>query len=100
MSHSDTPVGPPVLGKPEILSYLEEVAEELARRAVVCRLVVVGGSYLALHDLREATADVDSLTRLTDEVRAVVRQVGDRHGLRANWLNDSAATFAPAGLTL
>lgn len=100
MSHPDPPLGPAVLGKTEILSYLSEVADELLARDVVCRLVVVGGSYLALHDLRESTADVDSLTKLTDEVRAVVREVGERHGLRASWLNDSAMTFAPAGLEL
>ncbi|TCC41813.1 DUF6036 family nucleotidyltransferase [Kribbella speibonae] len=91
-------LGPTVLGKTEILSYLGEVADELAARQLVCRLVVVGGSYLALHDLREATADVDSLTELTDGLRDVVRVVGERHGLRPDWLNDSAMTFAPAGL--
>ena len=36
---------------------------------------------MALHDLRESTADVDSLTVLTAELKAVVRQVGERHGL-------------------
>ncbi|TCC35137.1 hypothetical protein E0H50_14840 [Kribbella sindirgiensis] len=48
MSHPDPPLGPTVLGKTEILSYLSEVADELA----------------------------------------VVREVGERHGLRASWLND------------
>ncbi|WP_329481653.1 hypothetical protein OG555_05825 [Kribbella sp. NBC_01484] len=61
-------------------------------------MVVVGGSYMALHDLRESTADVDSLTVLTAELKAVVRQVGERHGLRATWINDSATMFAPVGL--
>lgn len=55
---------------------------------------------MALHDLRESTVDVDSLTRLTEELSDIVHRVGDRHGLRDNWLNDSAATFAPAGLDL
>ncbi|MGW7681997.1 DUF6036 family nucleotidyltransferase [Kribbella sp. NPDC054772] len=89
-----------VLGKAEILNHLAEVADELAREDLVCRLVVVGGSYLALHGLRESTADVDSLTRLTEDVKAVVRRVGERHGLRPTWLNDSAAMFMPAGLDL
>jgi hypothetical protein len=100
VSHSVPDLGPTVLGKLEILSYLGEVADELASRHMACRVVVVGGSYLALHDLRESTADVDSVSKLTDEVRAVVREVGERHGLRADWLNDSAMTFAPAGLNL
>jgi hypothetical protein len=92
--------GKVVLGRTEILSHLTEVGDELARRNLSCRLVVVGGSYLALHDLRESTADVDSLTTLTEDVKAVVREVGERHGLRATWLNDSASMFTPAGLQL
>jgi hypothetical protein len=100
VSQLDPPPGPTVLGKTEILSYLGEVAEELAARRLTCHIVVAGGSYLALHDLRESTADVDSLTKLSDGVRDAVRSVGERHGLRADWLNDSAMTFAPAGLDL
>ncbi|GAA1161232.1 hypothetical protein GCM10009630_69430 [Kribbella jejuensis] len=92
------PVPPRVLGKREILGYLREVADELAIRNLTCRLVVAGGSYLALHDLRESTADIDSLTKLTAEVRAVVRRIADRHGLRTDWLNDAASAFAPIGL--
>lgn len=86
---------PIALNKAEILAHLNEVADELAARNLVCSLVVVGGSYMALHDLRESTADVDSLTKLSEALKAVVRRVGDRHGLRATWLNDSAAMFAP-----
>ncbi|WP_432881368.1 DUF6036 family nucleotidyltransferase [Kribbella sp. CA-245084] len=101
MSRGDTPrPAPGVLGKTEILNHLGEVADELANENLTCRLVVVGGSYLAWHDLRESTADVDSLTRLSDEVKAVVRKIGERHGLRSDWLNDSAMMFTPAGLDL
>ncbi|MFG1911555.1 DUF6036 family nucleotidyltransferase [Kribbella sp. NPDC048928] len=100
MSSSGEPVGPAVLGKAEIVAHLGELADELARRDLVCRLVVVGGSYLALHDLRESTADIDSLTKLTTEVQVVVRQIADRHGLRSDWINDSAVPFTPTGLEL
>ncbi|MDX3004270.1 DUF6036 family nucleotidyltransferase [Kribbella solani] len=100
MSHGTPGRVPVVLNKAEILDHLTELADELAGRNLSCRLVVVGGSYLALHDLRESTADVDSLTRLTKEVKSVVRQVGERQGLKASWLNDSAAMFSPAGLDL
>ena len=48
MSNSDPELGLTVLGKIEILSYLGEVADELAVRHLACRVVVVGGSYLAL----------------------------------------------------
>ncbi|MFC9691932.1 DUF6036 family nucleotidyltransferase [Kribbella sp. NPDC056951] len=86
------------MGKDDIVNHLSEVSDELAERDAVCTMVIVGGSYLALVDLRESTADVDSLTRLSDEMKSAVRRVADRHGLRPNWLNDSAAMFAPAGL--
>jgi len=95
----DRPVPPSgVLSKTEILTHIGEVADELATCGVASTLVVVGGSYMALHDLRESTADVDSLTRLTGELQAAVRAVADRHGLRIDWLNDKAAMFAPTGL--
>ena len=91
---------PIVLGKTEILTHIAEVADELAARELTCSLVVVGGSYMALHDLRESTANVDSVTVLTVELKDIVRQVGERHGLRSTWLHDSATMFAPAGLDL
>jgi hypothetical protein len=91
---------PGVLGKSEILDYLSEVADELADRGRSARLVVVGGSYLALHDLRESTMDVDTITRLEAELTAVIATVADRHDLRADWLNDNAAAFSPIGLRI
>jgi hypothetical protein len=98
---SGTPESIPVtLDKTEILAHIGEVADELVARDIACSLIVVGGSYMALHDLRESTADVDSLTRLSDELKEIVREVGERHGLRATWLNDSAAMFAPTGLEI
>jgi hypothetical protein len=102
MSESDAPDRPSpaagVLGKTEILSYIGEVADELGVRGLTGSLVVVGGSYMALRDLRESPMDVDSVTRLAQDFRAVVRTIADRHGLRSDWLNDSAAGFTPAGL--
>ena len=91
---------PGILGKSEILDYLSEVADELASRGLSARLIVVGGSYLALHDLRESTMDVDTVTRLEAEITAVIQTIADRHELRADWLNDHAAPFSPAGLRL
>ena len=87
---------PGVLFKADILARITEVADELAARNLHATLVVVGGAYLALRDLRDATVDVDSITRLTTAVKTVVAEVAHRHGLRDNWLNDGAAMFAPA----
>jgi transcriptional regulator with XRE-family HTH domain len=79
---------------------LGEAAHELANRGLSACLIVVGGSYLALHDLRESTVDVDTVTRLEADIMAVIEAIAHRHDLRADWLNDSAAPFSPAGLRI
>jgi hypothetical protein len=96
---ADRPVpGSGVLGKAEILRHLRDVADELATRDVHAVMVVAGSSYLALHGLREATAEVDSLTRLGGDLQVAVRAVAGRRGLRVDWVNDKAAMFAAPGL--
>ena len=78
------------------LASLDEVlqARDLPRQD----LIVVGGSYLAIVDLREATMDIDVVTRLTEALRVAIAEVADRHGFPARWLNDNAAAFQPLGL--
>ncbi len=75
---------------------MREVGEELGEH-VHHRVVVVGGSLLALHGLRQSTVDVDSVSPLAPDLVAAVELVGDRQGLRADWLNDRARAFAPDG---
>lgn len=87
---SDTP-----LDGAAILQHLAELADELGPAGEPHVVVLVGGSLLALHDLRDTTVDVDSLLRLDPELRDAVAVVGARHDLSVRWLNDSAATFRP-----
>jgi hypothetical protein len=77
-----------------IAALLEEVAEELASDPGR-RVVVVGGALLALHGLREATRDVDSITAIDAELRDAVARVAIRHGLAPQWLNDRARPYLP-----
>lgn len=84
----------PLLTPDRIRAYLIEVAELLPDGSPQC-IVVVGGSLLALLGFREATNDVDSITRLGLSLKDAVEQVADRHGLAPRWLNDSAAGFTP-----
>jgi len=89
-----------VLGRDEIVEHLDAVAELLAGQATPrVVLVVVGGAYLALHGLRESTADVDTVTRIDASIRAAVETVAAQRDLRPNWLNDDALAYAPIGLT-
>lgn len=62
------------------------------------RLVLVGGSYLALEELRESTRDVDTVTRLDEQLRFAIAEVGVELGLTPTWLNDRSAPFRPTGL--
>lgn len=86
-----------LLNRDAILAYLRELADVLPADRQH-RIVMVGGSFLALHGLREATRDVDSLERLGPELVEAAATLAARHGLPARWLNDSAAMFWPQGL--
>lgn len=57
----------PLLDAKRIREYLIEVADELALEGPPHDIVIVGGSLLALHGLRESTLDVDTITRLNAE---------------------------------
>lgn len=85
----------------EIRALLADVAQRLlATQHTPHTLVVVGGSFMALVGLRDTTADVDTITRLNDNVRAAVEAVAEDRDLRHDWLNDRAAAFAPIGMSV
>lgn len=85
--------------KPTIELALGAVATRLeAKDGEPGVLVIVGGSFMALHELREATRDVDSVRRITSEIRAAVNAVAEEHGFEPNWLNDRAMMYLPQGL--
>jgi Nucleotidyltransferase of unknown function (DUF6036) len=88
-----------LFSRQNIMDNLHEVAEILrANGQAQTRLIVVGGSYLALHGLREATRDVDTITVLDKAVSSAVQEVALRRGLAADWLNAHARSWTPAGL--
>lgn len=88
-----------VLDRDAILGLLDDVAMRLERAGHErLELVVVGVAFMALYALRATTADIDTITRLDDEVRSTVEAVAVERGLRPDWLNDRAAGFAPVGL--
>ena len=81
-----------------IRAHLAEVAAALPRGRPQHRLILVGGSLLAWHGLRESTRDVDSVLALDATLRQAVETVAARHGLAPRWLNDHARPFAPQTL--
>jgi hypothetical protein len=98
---ANTSVPNDLFDRDRIVSSLAEVAailEETNSPSGV--LVVVGGSYMALHDLRESTADVDTIKRIERSIREAVEIVAERRGFVPEWLNDKATPYWPQGLTL
>ncbi|MEP7215762.1 MAG: DUF6036 family nucleotidyltransferase [Anaerolineaceae bacterium] len=84
------------LGREEILAHLRDVADALPAEGPRHTIVVVGGSLLAMHGLRQTTVDVDSVRRIDAELRAPIVQVAQLRHLAPAWLNDSATAFRPA----
>jgi len=85
--------------KPTIEASFAAVAAHLeAQGAEPGVLIVVGGSFMALHGLRKATRDVDTISRITKAIRAAVDAISRTRGFEPDWLNDRAAAFAPIGL--
>jgi hypothetical protein len=81
-----------------IRAHLAEVAAALPTGRPQHRLILVGGSLLAWHGLRDSTRDVDSVAALDATLRHAVETVAARHGLAPRWLNDHARPFAPQTL--
>lgn len=87
-----------ILDGDRIRAHLAEVAAALPAGRPPHRLILVGGSLLAWHGLRDSTRDVDSVVALGATLRQAVKTVAARHGLAPGWLNDHARPFAPQTL--
>jgi hypothetical protein len=92
------PVSDIPLDGSQILRYLTQVADRLGPVGEQHTIIVVGGSLLALRDLRATTLDVDSVRKLSSELAQAVAAVGADNGLGPTWLNDNASMFTPATL--
>ena len=85
------------LNRDEMESALAELAERLSARHVKAKVYLVGGAVMVLaFDARFTTGDVDGAVHPTDDVLAVAAEIGERRGLGAEWLNNSASQFIPA----
>ena len=83
-----------LIGRAEMLQYLEELSRELPDGTRET-LVIVGGSMLAIRDLRDATRDIDTATAVSQVLQGAVAVVATRHDLSPRWLNGDAAAFVP-----
>jgi hypothetical protein len=87
------------LGRAEILELLGEVDKRMAGRAdEPFPLVIVGGSYLALENLRDSTRDIDTASRSEAILRDAIAAIAKERNLPPDWMNDKAYAFRPLGL--
>lgn len=57
---------------------------------------MVGGAAMALaYDETRTTRDVDAVFESKVELRELAAEIGERHGLDEDWLNDAAKGFMP-----
>ena len=88
-----------VMGRPELVAVLEELAELLRIRTTTARIYIVGGAAMALaYDSDRFTHDIDALildnhTTVTQAVHDIAR----RRGLPTSWLNEQASAYMPPG---
>jgi hypothetical protein len=84
-----------MLSRDDIVRLLRELADELQARGVQGDLFVVGAPMALAYSRRRATRDLDAVFEPKQVIYEVARQVGERHGLPGDWLNDGVKGFLP-----
>lgn len=85
-----------LLTRDDFLALLSDLADALEQRGVRGDLFVVGGAAMALaYQTRRSTRDLDAVFEPKGVVYEVARDVGVRHGLAPDWLNDAVKGFLP-----
>ena len=79
----------------EMRRYLTEVGQHLDARDITGEIVLAGGAVMvmALH-ARGGSNDIDAVfTHEAEAIRLAAREVAEKHGLPAIWLNDHVGAF-------
>ncbi len=88
--------GGDALDADRLRGLLVELSERLSERGASVQMFIVGGAAMALeYDGGRMTRDVDAVFAPTDDVRQIVSQMGDKHGLERDWINDAVKGYLP-----
>lgn len=83
-----------MLQKDQILTYLHELNDELARMKSKGEICLYGGAVMCVvYDARPSTKDVDAIFRPSQQMRAAIKKVAIKHDLPQDWLNDAVKGF-------
>lgn len=86
------------LGVEDIRSLLEDLGRRLEAQGVHATVYIVSGAAMALEmNVRRVTADIDAIFHPEATVEAIAAEMATEHGLRHDWLNQSARAFVPGG---
>jgi len=89
------------LSKKELLQLLADLDEAIGKSGRFASkpglaMVVVGGAALTLEWGHRLTQDVDIISEgLTAELKQIIADVGERHYVREDWLNDATRISSP-----
>jgi len=83
------------MDKDEILFYLQQLSDALAKRGVTGEIVLYDGAVMVLvFHARIATKDVDAVFAPKSIIREAAEEVQELHGAPEGWLNDAVKGFA------
>jgi Nucleotidyltransferase of unknown function (DUF6036) len=79
-----------------ILTALQALGDELARKDVHGQIFIVGGAAMALaYSTRRVTKDIDAVFEPKSSIYEAAAKVAESLGLPEDWLNDAAKGFMP-----
>jgi hypothetical protein len=82
------------LSKEEMLLYLNEINERLARDNKHGEILLVGGAALTLaFDARGFSKDIDAVFYPASDMQEIIADMANKHNLRDDWLNDDVRIY-------
>ena len=83
-----------MLEKDLIISYLNELNDEIRRMDIKGEVCLYGGAVMCVvYDARPSTKDVDAVFKPVQEMRKAIKRVAERHNLHEDWINDAVKGF-------